>query len=158
MNCAILGLCVWVFAVVCLAKDNPKITIQVVGSQSSTRQYTYVIPGTNEHSTTNCNGSATATETGGGTVIANGSSTCNTTTTPARPPSTGAINIAQSHVHAIMPNGTHITLWCQAGWRHCSTPNSGNYTAEVDGNTVWLHVYDLGGKEHRIKYHYVGGW
>ena len=34
-----------------------------------------------------------------------------------------------------MPSGTHVTLWCQAGWRHCSMPSAGSYTAEVDGNT-----------------------
>lgn len=158
MKRAISGLCLLLSTVACLAKDNPRITIQVVDAQSSTRHITYTIPGTNEHSTTNCNGNATATDTGSGTVVANGATNCTTTATPATPPSTGAINIAQPHVHAIMPNGTHLTLWCQAGWRHCSTPNSGNYTAEVEGNTVWLHVYDLGGKEHRIKYHYIGGW
>ena len=30
--------------------------------------------------------------------------------------------------------------------------------AQIDGNSVWMFGHDLGGKEHKIKYHYVSGW
>jgi hypothetical protein len=57
-----------------------------------------------------------------------------------------------------MPDGTHVTLWCQRGFRKCSTLNGGYYSAEINGDSVWIFGHDLGGKEHKIKYHYVGGW
>jgi hypothetical protein len=140
------------------AKDKPQITIQVVDTDASTRQFTYYVPGTSAQSTTNCNGNATAIDLGGGIATANGTTNCTTTTTPGRPPSTGVRYIPEAHVHAIMPDGTHITLWCQSGFRRCNTLNAGYYTAQIDGNSVWMFGHDLGGKEHRIKYHYVGGW
>jgi hypothetical protein len=141
-----------------IAKDKPRITIQVMDTETSTRQFTYNVPGTNAHSTTNCNGNATAIDTGGGMATANGTTNCTTTTTPGTAPSTRVREIPQAHVHAIMPNGTHITLWCQSGFRRCNTLSAGYYSAEIDGNSVWMFGHDLGGKEHKIKYHYVGGW
>jgi hypothetical protein len=140
------------------AKEKPKITIQVVDAQSSTRQYTYYVPGTNGHSETNCDSDATAIDLGGGMATANGTTNCTTTTTPGRSASTGVRYIPQMHVHAITPDGTHITLWCQSGFRRCDNPRPGNYTAEIDGNSVWLYGHDLSGKVHKTKYHYVGGW
>jgi|SRR5271157_43057 len=158
MKCATSALCLLLCATASLGKDKPKIRIEVVETQSSTRQYTYYVPGTNGHSTTNCNGNATAIDLGGGVATANGTTNCTTTSTPGRPASTGVGYIPQAHVHAIMPDGTHITLWCQSGFRHCRTLNAGYYTAAIDGNSVWVYGQDLGGKEHKIKYHYVGGW
>jgi hypothetical protein len=147
-----------VLATAALAKDRPRVTIQVLDTDTSTRQYTYYVPGSNGRSTTNCNGNATAVNLGGGVTTANGTENCTTTTTPGTPASTGVGYIPQAHVHAIMPDGTHITLWCQRGFRRCSTLNAGYYSAEIDGNSVWMFGHDLGGKEHKIKYHYVGGW
>jgi hypothetical protein len=145
-------------AIAALAKDKPRITIQVVGTDTSTRQFTYYVPGTNAHSNTNCDSNATAIDIGGGMTTANGTTNCTTTTTPGSPASTGVRNIPQAHVHAIMPDGTHITLWCQSGFRRCNTLSAGYYSAQIDGNSVWMFGHDLGGQEHKIKYHYVGGW
>src|SRR5579863_10064140 len=69
-------------------------------------------------------------------TTANGSTTCTTTSTPGTPASTGVRSIPQAHVHAIMPDRTHITLWCQSGFRHCDTLAAGYYSAEVDRNSV----------------------
>lgn len=151
-------LCLLLCATASQAKEKPKVRIEVVDTQSSTRQFTYYVPGTNGRSTTNCDDNATAIDLGGGVATANGTTNCTTTSTPGSPASTGVRNIPQAHVHAIMPDGTHVTLWCQSGFRHCSTLNAGYYAAEVDGNSVWVYGRDLGGKEHKVKYHYVGGW
>ena len=145
------------FTIAALAKEKERINIQVVGTDTSARQYTYYVPGTAARSQTNCDGNATAVDLGNVTT-ANGTTQCTTTTTPGTPATTGVRSIPQAHVHAIMPDGTHITLWCQSGFRHCSSLNPGYYSAEVDGNSVWMFGRDLGGKEHKIKYHYVGGW
>jgi hypothetical protein len=158
MRAAALSLVFLIAATAALAKDKPQITIQVIGTDTSTRQFTYYVPGTNGHADTNCNSNATAIDVGGGMTTANGTTNCTTTTTPGTPASTGVRNIPQAHVHAIMPDGTHITLWCQSGFRRCNTLNAGNYSAEIDGNSVWMFGHDLDGKEHKIKYHYVGGW
>lgn len=158
MKRATLIACFLVFALCALAKDKPRITIQVIGTDTSTRQFTYYVPGTNGHSETNCDGNATAIDAGGGVTTANGTTNCTTTTTPGTPATTGVRSIPQAHVHAIMPDGAHITLWCQSGFRHCDTLSAGYYSAEVGGNTVWMFGRDLSGKEHKIKYHYVGGW
>jgi hypothetical protein len=113
-------------AISAIAKDKPRIMIQVVGTDASTRQVTYYVPGTNGHSETNCDGNATAIDVGGGVTTANGTTKCTTTTTPGTPATTGVRNIPQAHVHAILPDGRHITLWCQAGWRKCDTLSAGD--------------------------------
>jgi hypothetical protein len=133
------------------------IEIQVVDAQTSKRYYTYSMPGTAAESTTNCDTSATATDLGG-TVTANGTTNCTTTTTPGRPPQTVVGSIPQVHVRAIMPDGRHVTMWCQQKFRRCSALNAGTYAAEVRGNAVWIHGHDLDGTERRVKYLYVGGW
>lgn len=51
-----------------------------------------------------------------------------------------------------MADGTHVTLWCQVGFRQCVSLKAGSYSAEVDGNTVWMYIRDLSGKEHKVKY------
>jgi len=51
-----------------------------------------------------------------------------------------------------MADGTRVTLWCQAGLRKCVSLQPGSYSAEVDGNTVWMYVRELSGKERKIKY------
>jgi hypothetical protein len=141
-----------------LAKDKPRITIQVVTTHTSERQYSYTIPGTGAQSSTNCNSNATAIDTGAGTATANGTTNCETTTTPGSPPQTVVNSIPQVHVYAVMPNNAHVTLWCQRGFRQCRTLEAGSYFAEVSGDTLWVYGHDLEGKEHKIKYHAVGGW
>jgi hypothetical protein len=139
-------------------KERHKVVIEVVESQASVREVTSTQPGTAAKSRTNCQSSATAQDTGGGTAIANGTTNCNTTTTPGRPPTTTVTSIPQIHVQAMMPNKTHVTLWCQQGLRRCSNLLAGSYNAEVDGNSIWMDVPDLGGKVHRTKYTFIGGW
>lgn len=131
-----------------LAKEKPRITVQVVGTQTSERQYTYQTPGTAGTSTTNCDVNDAAVNT---------SIDCKTTSNPGTSPSNHTRTITQEHVRAIMPDGTHVTLWCQAGFRSCASLRAGYYPAEVKGNTVWMYGHDLSGKEHKIKYKAVGG-
>ena len=140
------------------AKATSRIEIEVVDTSTSERQFTYSVPGTAGQSSTTCDSSATAINLGGGLATANGNTNCNTTTTPGAPARTVVRSIPQAHVHAIMPDGTQITLWCQQSFRRCSTLSAGTYPAEVDGNSVWVYGHELGGKEHKVKYHYVGGW
>ncbi len=117
-------------------KDNPVVTIEVVDAQTSVRQWLYSVPG---YDSTRCG-------TNGCTTIYNY-------------PSTGSVNIGQVHVFATMPNGQHVVLWCQAGWRHCRTPQPGSYQAELEGNTVWITGYALDGKQvSRTKYHWTDRW
>jgi hypothetical protein len=138
-------------------KDNPTITVNVVNTQASTRQFNYTTPGTAGTSNTTCITNGTAIDSGNVTNI-NANTNCSTTSTPGTPPQTYTHSIAQEHVFAIMPDGAHVTLWCQAGFRHCYYLQPGSYTAEVKGNSLWMYVHDLSGKERKIKYHAVGGW
>ena len=142
------------------AKDKPKITIEVVNSETSQRQYTYTTPGRNGASQTNCNTNGTThgtvTDYGvGPTQInanTNANTNCTTTTTPSTPPQTNVRSITQEHVSAILPDGRQVTLWCQEGFRHCDNLLPGKYEAEIDGNALFVFVHDLSGKEHKIKY------
>jgi hypothetical protein len=141
------------------AKDKPRVTVQVVDSETSERQSTYVVPGSDAKSTTTCDKSANETVYGkdnGRTVRAavdtNSTSTCTTTARPATPSTTQVRSIRQENVEAVMADGTHVTLWCQQGFRQCVSLKAGFYSAEVDGNTVWMYIKDLSGKEHKIKY------
>ena len=132
-------------------------TIEVVNNRTSERHYSYYIPGANGSSTTNCNTNATGTSYGSSTNV-NGTTDCTTTSTPGRAASWGQSSIAQAHIFAIMQNGTHVTLWCQAGFRRCSTLQPATYDVEVKGDAVWVYGHKLDGKLEKIKYHYVGGW
>ena len=151
-------LCTLVFATHTFAKDKPVVTIQVVDTAASQRQWSYTTPGSASRSDTYCNGNATATNLGGGMTTANGTTNCTTTTRPGSAPVTHTRNIAQEHVHVVMPDGSRVTLWCQAGFRHCACLQPGSYTAELSRNVVWMHAHDLEGKDHKIKYDAVGGW
>ncbi|MCU1296141.1 MAG: hypothetical protein JWO91_419, partial [Acidobacteriaceae bacterium] len=66
--------------------------------------------------------------------------------------------ISQEHVNAIMPNGDHVTLWCQKSWRRCESLQPGNYDAEVKGNVAWVYTRELSGNIRKVKYQSVGGW
>jgi hypothetical protein len=139
------------------AKADKSVQVQVVGTEASVREYSYYIPGTNGYSTTNCNANATAA-TYGDITTANGTGTCYTTSTPGRPASISIGSIRQSNVHAIMADGTHVTLWCQNGFRHCADLAPGYYQAEIAGNSLWMFAHEFGGKEHKMKYHVTGTW
>jgi hypothetical protein len=142
---------------IALGKDNPTITVKVVDTQASTRQFSYTTPGTAGTSNTTCDTNGSAIDTGNITNI-NANTNCTTTSTAATPPQTHVRSIAQEHVFAVMPDGSHVTLWCQAGFRHCYYLQPGSYTAEVKGNSLWMYAHDLSGREHKVKYHAVGGW
>jgi hypothetical protein len=139
------------------ATDSKGVTVQVVNTQTSERQYSYYVPGRAGSSQTNCDTNAAANTYGNSTNV-NGTTNCSTTSTPATAPQRIDRSIAQAHVYAIMPNGMHVTLWCQAGFRRCSTLEPGPYTAEIKGNSLWMYTFQLDGKQQKIKYHFVGGW
>jgi hypothetical protein len=141
------------------AKDKPRVTVRVVDTETSERQSSYIVPGTDAKSTTTCDKSASQTvytkDNGRAVkeaVDTDSTSTCTTTARPATAPTTQVRSIRQENVEAIMEDGTHVTLWCQAGFRQCVSLKAGSYSAEVDGNTVWMILRDLSGKEHKLKY------
>jgi hypothetical protein len=140
-------------AALAFGKDKPTITIQVVDTQASIREAVRTIPGTAAKSTTTCD---TNGNTDGSNI--NASTDCTTTTVPGRPAETRIAHIPQEHVHAIMPNGDHVTLWCQEGLRRCESLQAGSYDAEVKGNAAWIYTHELSGKLRKVKYQAVGGW
>jgi hypothetical protein len=85
-------------------------------------------------------------------VDTNGTSTCTTVFQPATPPTTKTLSIRQENAQAVMEDGRNVTLWCQQGWRQCVALKPGYYSAELDGNTVWIFIKDLSGKAQKIKY------
>jgi hypothetical protein len=144
------------------AKDGLQVKIQVVGTQTSTRQFTYSVPGTNATSNTHCSGSASGSTNGSygnGTYNSNGSasgtSDCSTTSNPGTAPTTRTGSIAQDNVHAILPGGRHVDLWCQNGFRKCVALQPGYYDAEIKGDVIWVSAYKLDHSVEKVKYHAV---
>lgn len=156
LRCVVL-LTLFFAAALSYAAKGRQTTIRVVNTQTGQRQYSYYLPGTAGTSNTTCDTNATANSSGSTTDV-NGTTNCTTTSTAGTRPQRINRYIAQAHVHAIMLNGMHITLWCQAGFRRCVIPQPGPYAAEIKGNSVWLYTYRLDGKLQKVKYHYVGGW
>jgi TPR repeat protein len=146
-----------------LEAHHKGVRIEVVDTQSHQDTYEYTIPGEPAVSKTTCDTNGTA-NTGpdygyGTTTRVDADTNCKTVTTPATAPTVGyGVRPVKNNVHAIMPNGMHVTLWCQVEWRKCASLRSGFYYAELDGNTVWMTTSDLSGKEHRIKYRAAGEW
>lgn len=141
------------------SKQKPRVTIQVVGTQASERNYTYTLPGKPAQSKTTCDtngsGSISGTTYGdnvSGTVNTDSTSNCTTTTKPATAPTTHTISYTDEYVRAIMPDGTHVTLWCEIGFRKCWNLQPGSYSAEIKGDTVWMFAHDLSGKQYKLKY------
>ncbi|MGA3263770.1 MAG: tetratricopeptide repeat protein [Terracidiphilus sp.] len=157
---AIPTLSVFFFGIAAFAKEKPRITIEVVNSESSQRHYTYTMPGKKGTSETNCDTNGTTNGTindyGVGPIqthsTGNASTNCTTTTTAATPPQTYVRSITQENVSAVLPDGRRVTLWCQEGFRKCDYLQPGEYEAEIDGNSLFVFVHDLSGREHRIKY------
>ncbi len=145
------------------AKDKPRITIEVVNSETSQREYIRTIPGRKGTSDTNCATTGTTNGTindyGVGPIQTQSSGSantnCTTTTTAATPPQTVTRYITQEHVSAILPDGRHVILWCQQGYRRCDDLQPGRYEAEIDGNSLFVFVHELSGKERKIKYRAV---
>lgn len=143
-----------------LAKDKPTLTIQVV--DSNTWQRDVAIHHSRTASQTNCNtsGNTNGTVTDS-SVYATTNSTTNCTTTPGAPAYTSHMYIAQETTHAIMPDGTHVLLWCQRGFRKCISLAPGAYQAEADGdNALRVYVYSLVTHKQmgKIKYRVAGTW
>lgn len=148
------------------AGDKSTVTIQVVDSNTWEKDVAVRHAGT--ASRTNCdttgNTSGTIYDTGGSTstVSATTNATTNCTTTPGSPAYTSHTQIRQESIHAVMPDGTHVLLWCQAGFRKCASLAPGTYRAELDGKSaVKLYVYSLLDKTKmigKIKYRASGTW
>jgi len=65
----------------------------------------------------------------------------------------------RADVRVIMPDGKHLIVTCLTGLRRCFALSPGpSYSAEVDGNALWIYGSELGGKEHRAKYAVTGNW
>jgi hypothetical protein len=152
----LLSALVLLSALPALAK-SAKVTILVVNSESGVRHWTQYVPGTAARSQTSCDSNASALSNGSLTT-ANGTATCNTTTTPGSSAYTVDHAIAQTWVDAVFPEGQHVQLWCQAGFRRRFRLNPGSYTAEIKGDTAWVYATRLDGKIEKIKYHSVGAW
>jgi hypothetical protein len=150
---------VLVVASAAFAKEKPRVTVQVVEAQTSAREIPYTVAGSPAVSKTTCNENGSQTiyakdngKTVKGVVDTNKTSSCTTVSQPATPATTQIRSIRQENVQAIMADGTRVTLWCQQGFRKCVSLEPGNYSAEVDGNTVWIYIRDLSGKESKLKY------
>jgi len=147
-------------------KEKPTIMIQVVDTNTWQRDVAIHHAGT--ASRTNCdttgNTNGTIYDPGGSTSTINATTNASTncTTTPGSPAYTSHREIRQETIHAIMPDGTHVVLWCQAQWRKCASLAPGTYQAEPDGNTALrLYVYSLVDKTKlvgKIKYHVADTW
>jgi hypothetical protein len=149
-------------------KEKPVITIEVVGTDAWVKDIEIHHRATSGTATTDCsatgnvNGTAT---TYGNTTNINGTSTadteCHTTSRPGQPAYTSHTYIQQEYVHAIMPDGQHVTMWCQAGFRKCANLAAGSYQAEADGDkALRLYVRSLVTNKlmGKMKYRIVGTW
>ena len=137
------------------AKDKGDvITIQVLSTDAWNRASTIHHRGTNGTASTNCDTNGSASDPAGtGTASVNATTNCTTTTTPGTPAYTTTRNIQQETVHAVLPDGHQVTLWCQKGWRACMSLPEGPYKAQVDGgSTLWILVPQLDKTEKRVKY------
>ncbi len=149
-------------------KEKPVITIEIVGTDPSVRDIAIHHSATSGTSTTKCNtnGNVDGTATTyGDTTNINGTATtdteCKTTSSPGQPAYTSHTYIQQEYVHAIMPDGQHVTLWCQAGFRKCANLAAGRYQAEADGDkALRLYVYSLVSHKlmGKMKYRIAGSW
>jgi len=147
-------------------KEKPTIMIQVV--DSNTWQGDLAIHHAGTASQTNCdttgntNGTIYDTGSSTSTVSATTNATTNCTTTPGSPAYTTHRDIRQESIHAIMPDGTRVVLWCQVAWRKCASLAPGTYRAEPDGKSALrLYVYSLVDKTKligKIKYHVADTW
>lgn len=137
------------------AGDKPTITIEVVDTRAWTKDVPIHHSGSSE-SSTDCNTNGTINDSN-----VSATTNCNTSTT-TNPSYTGHIYLQQESVHAILPGGQHVTLWCQNGFRKCFDLAAGTYEAELDGDkALRLYVHSLTTHKlmGKIKYRIVaGGW
>lgn len=151
-------------SIAAFAKDKPTFQIEVVGTDAWQRDVAVYHAGTNSTSNTNCdtNGSVNASTIGDNTNgSVNATTNCETTTTPGAPAYVSHRNIEQESVHVIFPDGQHVTLWCQAGFRKCANLAAGTYEVEADGDkAVRIYVYSVVSHKlmGKMKYRVTGSW
>jgi len=148
-------LLIFLFASSLFAKDKgPIINIQVLSTESWSKTVTVHHRGTSGSATTDCSTNGTASDPGGtGTATINANTNCSTTETPGTAPYNTTREVQQETVHAILPDGRQVTLWCQRGFRDCRNLPEGNYKAQIEGGSVmWIFVTQLDNKEKKIKY------
>ena len=131
------------------AKDKGEIiTIQVLSTDSWNKNIPVHHRGAEATSDTKCNTDGTVDNSS-----VNATTTCTTTTTPGTQSYTTNVTIEQETVHAVLPDGRQITLWCQKAWRACMNLPEGSYRAHVEGSSVLqVFVPQLNDKEKKIKY------
>lgn len=155
MKKAILFFLLVSFSLSLFAKDKGEvITIQVLSTDSWNKMVTVHHGGTQGTSSTDCNTNGSVSDPAGtGTATVNATTNCSTTTTPGTQPYTTTRAIQQESVHAVLPDGRQVTLWCQKGWRSCMNLSEGSYKAQVEGgSTLWIFVPQLNNTEKRVKY------
>jgi hypothetical protein len=152
------------------AAKRKAFQIEIVKAEQTLRTSTYTVPGTPSRSDTKCGGTA---ETTGTTSTVNAD--CQTTTTPGQAPASGAMYHYAEDIRVVMPDGSHLTVWCQQGLRACLHLKAGKYWAERDGDKIWIYcsysdqeLFDETGMSPgqrkannetvKIKYHVVGTW
>jgi hypothetical protein len=143
-------------SVALFAKDKDEvITIQVLSTDAWNRTVTVHHMGTDGTASTNCDTNGSVSDPAGtGTASVNATTNCTTTSTPGTPAYTTTRNIQQETVHAVLPGGRQVSLWCQKQWRACMSLPEGSYKAQIDGGrTLWIFVPQLDNSEKRIKYH-----
>jgi hypothetical protein len=148
-------LLIFLFASALLAKDKGAIiNVQVLSTEAWTRTVTIHHPGTAGSSKTDCSTNGTASDPAGtGTATINASTDCTTTTTPGTAPHTTAREFQQETVHAVLPDGRQVALWCQKGFRDCRNLSEGTYKAQIEGSSIlWIFVPQLDKTEKKIKY------
>jgi hypothetical protein len=127
------------------AKQKNTVTIQVVSSQASAQEFQRTWPATAGTAKTTCNTSGDLTN-------------CTTTSTEGQPARPFIQHIPQVHIRVIMPDVSHVTLWCRDVWRRCVSLEPGSYDADLKGDAAWVYTHELSGTMRKTKYHAVGNW
>lgn len=144
-----------------IAKEKPKIAIRVVSAEIVQQEYVATTAAVAGTSSTGCRTSKTLGD-AIATGIPVGTTQCETESTPGKPAEKVLQSLPETHVRVILPNaddGKKVILWCRKDiLSRCEVPAAGVFRAEVSGNTVWIYVPDLEGKEHKIRYDYLGTW
>ena len=116
------------------AGQKPQFVLEVAKAIQSEHASSYYVPGSPSQSRTSCNGTSNASG-NTSTLDAN----CTTTTSPGSPARSGTRYVYSEDIRVIMPDGSHLTLWCQEGYRTCLHLAAGKYSAERDKDTIWIY-------------------
>jgi hypothetical protein len=152
------------------AAKKPQFQLQVIKPIQTLNTTTYSVPGTPSRSDSNCTG--TVTQSGANSTVNAG---CNTTTTPGTEASVGTGYRYSEDIRVLLPGGSHVTLWCQEGFRTCLHLKTGTYWAERYKDNIWIYcayadqeLFDETGMSPgqrkanhqivRVKYRVVGNW